>query len=248
MSYPLVIITTMELGLLDEATELVEKANANLKPELVAGADARVVLAKYARLKKLVSYGEAMMARRVDDASAVAHATGTSMGQAKKTVETGAALEQTPEIGVALATGEISVDQAGEIAKAEQARPGSASDLLSVAHSESFQVLRDQARKVELDAAQSRGLGERQRKARSARSFCDDLGMVTIHLRLQPHVGTSIVNRAEAKAARLFRAAKKEGRQEPFERHLADAYAGMRAPWRVVPPRGPPGAPSWSCW
>ncbi|MGH2734920.1 MAG: HNH endonuclease [Actinomycetota bacterium] len=51
--------------------------------------------------------------------------------------------------------------------------------------------------------------------------------MVNIHLSLEPHVGTPIVNRAEAEAARLYRAAKKENRAEPFERHLADAYAGM---------------------
>jgi hypothetical protein len=71
------------------------------------------------------------------------------------------------------------------------------------------------------------GLGERQKQARSARSFTDELGMVNINLRFQPHVGTPIVNRADAEAARLYRAAKKTGDQEPFERYLADAYAKM---------------------
>jgi hypothetical protein len=42
-----------------------------------------------------------------------------------------------------------------------------------------------------------------------------------------PHVGTPIVARAEAEAARLARAAKKNGDQEPFEAHLADAYAAL---------------------
>jgi hypothetical protein len=51
--------------------------------------------------------------------------------------------------------------------------------------------------------------------------------MVNLYLRLEPHVGTPIVNRAEAEAARLYRRAKREGDQEPFERHLADAYASM---------------------
>ena len=39
--------------------------------------------------------------------------------------------------------------------------------------------------------------------------------------------GTPIVNRAEAEAARLHRQAGKEDRKEPFERHLADAYARL---------------------
>lgn len=50
-----------------------------------------------------------------------------------------------------------------------------------------------------------------------------------MHLALEPHIGTPIVNRAEAEAARLHRAAKKKDKAEPFERHLADAYAAMLA-------------------
>jgi hypothetical protein len=172
---------------------------------------------------------KAVLARRIDDAGAVALATGTSMGRAKKTVETGAALRAAPEVGDALAGGEISLDQAGEIAKAEQLKPGSASGLLEVAKKESFHVLRDEARRIRLNAEQHRGLGQRQKEARSARSYTDDLGMVNINLRFQPHVGTPIVNRADAEAGRLYRDAKSNGNREPFECHLADAYAMLLA-------------------
>jgi HNH endonuclease len=47
---------------------------------------------------------------------------------------------------------------------------------------------------------------------------------VHVHLALEPHVGTPIVARAEVEAARIARAA---DRKEPFERHLADAYAAV---------------------
>jgi len=218
----------MRFAEIDNALELLEKANSKLDPDAVSAAGANELLAKYARAEKLASYGRAVLAGRVD-AAAVARATGTSMGQAKKTVETGAALRDAPEVGDALARGEVSLDQAGEIAKAEQARPGSAGELLTVARAESFHVLREKARTIRLEAEQSRGLGERQKEARSARSYNDELGMVNIHLRLQPHVGTPIVNRAEAEADRLYKAAKKVGETEPFERHLADAYAQMLA-------------------
>jgi hypothetical protein len=125
--------------------------------------------------------------------------------------------------------GDISLEQATEIARAEEVRPGSASELLRTAETESFQALREKARKTVLEAEQKRGLGERQREARGARSYLDVLGMMNIHLRLQPHVGVPIVHRAEAEAARLAKAAKKEGTKEPFERFLADAYAKLLA-------------------
>jgi hypothetical protein len=211
----------MEFGILDEAAALVEKANSNLDPELVRVEEARTLLDAYAKVERLASYGRAVLARRVDAAAAVARAMGTSMGQAKKAVETGAVLVDAPTVGDALARGVVSLDQANEIAKAEQARPGSAGDLLTVAKEESFHVLREKARKVRLEAEQSRGLGERQNEARSARSYSDELGMVNIHLCLQPHVGTPIVNRADAEADRLYRAAKSNGEAEPFERHLS---------------------------
>ncbi|MGI8519639.1 MAG: hypothetical protein ACR2MC_03355, partial [Actinomycetota bacterium] len=89
--------------------------------------------------------------------------------------------------------------------------------------------LRDKARTIVLEAEQTRGLAERQHDARSASSYRDQLGMVNLNLVLEPHVGTPIVNRAEAEAeaAWLYRKAKEEGRAGPFERCLADAYAGM---------------------
>src|ERR687891_2616057 len=116
-----------------DVVEGLEKANANLEAELLPVDSARDLLDEYARAEKLVSYGKAVLARRIDDAAAVARATGTSMGQAKKTLETGAALKDAPEVGDALARGDVSLDQAGEIAKAERARPSCSEELPSVA-------------------------------------------------------------------------------------------------------------------
>jgi len=210
-----------------EAITFAEKSNADLQPELMTAEDRRALLAEYTRLKKLAAYGETVLAPTLDDPGELAKVTGTSVGRAKATIETAKALRDADEVADAFAEGDISLDQAGEIARAEKAKPGSATELLETAETQSFQVLKERSRKVVLEAEQRRGLGERQREARTARSYSDELGMINFHLRLQPHVGTSIVNRAEAEAQRLFKAAKKEQRQEPFERHLADAYAAM---------------------
>ena len=119
------------------------------------------------------------------------------------------------------------MDQATEIARAEKACPGVSSELLAMAHEESFHVLKEKSRKVVLEAEQHRGLAERQHNSRRARSFSDELGMMHINLCLEPHVGTPIVNRAEAEGGRLCREARKERAREPFECHLADAYAAL---------------------
>ena len=92
--------------------------------------------------------------------------------------------------------GDVSLDQAAEIAKAEESCPGAASELVKTAQERPFHVLKDEARRVKLEAEQHRGLAERQHAARSARWHNDELGMTNIHLRLEPHVGTPIVARA----------------------------------------------------
>ena len=224
---------------MDEAIKQIEKSNIDLEPEVLDAHAVRELLSRYAKAKKLVSYGETMLAAKLGDAEVVARTTGVSVGKAKATVDTGNSLKSADEVRDAFKSGEISVDQASEIATAEQASPGSSTELLKVAQDESFQTLREKSRKVVLEAEQHRGLAERQHQARKARSYRDELGMIAITLLLEPHVGVPMVNRAEAEAGRLFRAAKKDGRPEPFERYLADAYAGLFSTGPTVPARKP---------
>ena len=212
-----------------EAIAFAEKGNADLEPELMTSEDAKELMAEYARLEKLAAYGRTVLAQKLDDPEELARVSGTSVRRAKTVVETAKALKTSDEVSGVFSRGGISLEQASEIARAAVAKPGSASKLLETAGAESFQVLRERCRKTVLEAEQGRGLGEKQREARSGRSYTDELGMMNVHLRLQPHVGTPLVNRAEAAAGRLFRAAQKTGSQEPFERHLADAYASMLA-------------------
>lgn len=227
MSQGVGIIGFMKTVAIDEAVTWLEKANADLEPELLTDPAAREMFAAFARAEKLASFGKTMLARRMNDAAAVAKVAGTSVGKAKASLEAGNALAQAPEVRTAFRRGGISLDQAAEIARAEVAKPGCASDLLDAAGTESFQVLREKSRKIVLEAAQKKGLAERQREARSARRYVDELGMVHVHLAWEPHVGTPLANRAETEAARLYREAKKAGEPEPFERYLADAYAAM---------------------
>ena len=117
-----------------------EKANADLEPELLPAPAARRLLASYARARRLVDFGIAGLSRKVDDASAVARVTGTSMGHAKAVVSTGKVMGACEELAAALQHGDVSLDQAAEIASAEESAPGAAKELVAVARSEAFHV------------------------------------------------------------------------------------------------------------
>lgn len=236
---------------IDLALEMLEKANAELQSELLTAEDARVQLSKYARAHKLTGFGMAEISRKVNDAATVAKASGSSMAKAKSVVATGRAIKDSPELGEALRHGEVSLDQAAEIAVAAGAAPAAVPGLIDAARDEGFHVLRDVARKAKLEAEQHHGLAQRQHEARSGRSYADELGMVNIHLRFEPHIGVPFVARAEAEAQRRHREArraasddamparigdivtgrdgKRSRKVEPFERYLADAYADMLA-------------------
>ena len=223
----------MSFSPVDDAIELLEKANADLAPELLTRDAARRLLEAYARAEKLASFGKAALTRKIDDASEVAKITGTSVGKARETVATGKVMGTSDELSDALQHGDVSLDQAARIAVAEEAAPGSARDLIEVAKKGSFTVLTDAARRVKLDADQHHDLGARQHAARSARSHPDELGMIHINLALEPHIGTPIVNRAEAEASRLYRKANKDGT-------IAVSYTHLTLPtivWSELPRR-----------
>ena len=208
------------------AIEDIEKENANLQPELLSAQRARELMAAYSRAERLVAFGIAALSRKLSEEE-VARATGSSVARAKTVIETGHVMAGCEELSSALRHGEVSLDQAAAIAAAEQSAPGAARGLVAVAQEQPFHVLRERARKAKLEAEQHRDLGARQHAGRKARSYTGELGMVHIHLELEPHIGTPLVARTEAEAQRLGREAKKAKRQEPFERHLADAYAKL---------------------
>ena len=91
-----------------EAVTWLEKANADLEPELLSAQAAREQLALYARAEKLTAYGTTVLARRLDDASEVARMSGVSIGKAKAAVDTGKALTEADEVRDAFKGGDIS--------------------------------------------------------------------------------------------------------------------------------------------
>jgi hypothetical protein len=113
----------MDEVLIDHAIELLEKANADLEPELLSASAARDLRTSFARARRLVDFAITGLSRRLDDASEIARTTGTSMAKAKDIVSTGKVLATSDALSNALEHGDISMEQASEIAKAEEPRP-----------------------------------------------------------------------------------------------------------------------------
>ncbi len=104
------------------AIEELEKENANLQPELLSAAHARELMAAYARAERLVSFGLAALSRKLEQAE-VARLTGSSLGKARSVVATSTVMAASEDLSSALQDGEISLDQAVEIAAAEESAP-----------------------------------------------------------------------------------------------------------------------------
>ena len=68
------------------------------------------------------------------------------MGAAKTVGSAGKTMSHSDELSAALRHGNISLDEAAEIAAAEESAPGAATELVAIAQTESFHVLKDKAR------------------------------------------------------------------------------------------------------
>ena len=211
----------MERHYIVEAVEFATKANRVLSPDQWSDAEAREMLGHYALLEKLAAYGKTAAAARLNDAGGLARASGTSMGKAREALRTAEQAAKTPELAEAMRAGELSLDQATEIAKTETVAPGSVGPLLErVRGGAPVHVLRDDARRRRLQAQNPTDLARRQHEGRFLRHGITDNGNIRLEAELEPHVGTLLVNGLRDEAKKLSREAKAA---EPFERYLADA-------------------------
>ena len=204
--------------------ELVRRCRAALAafdPVLLASDDAAALVPELAQLEKACASAKARAAGRAAlPAEQLARTSGSSVGAAKAAIDTTNALGSCPDTADALAKGEVSLEQAGEIAKTEKERPGSESELLKLAHNSGLKILKERARKLRHGAIGADELHRRQVAARKFRHWTNDLGNIAFTGELPPDVGVPFVNRLEAETDRVRAAAKKRG--GPLEER--DAY------------------------
>src|SRR5439155_20310576 len=131
--------------------------------------------------------------------------SGTSTIEADRDLATVERVHDLVDTREALVRGELSLDQADEIAKTEQVCPGSEGDMLGAARNEPLRALKDRGRKTRAAVLDPEELHERQHKARTFRHWRDELGMVRISGAVVPEVGIPVVNRLDAETDRQWK-------------------------------------------
>ncbi|HEX7168051.1 MAG TPA: HNH endonuclease signature motif containing protein [Acidimicrobiales bacterium] len=155
-----------------------------------------------------------------DGAHWLAARSGESVSAARAALEVAGALGGGGCAGTAaaVASGELSLAQAREIASAVRANPGCEAELLEAARSSGFAGLREAARRRRHEGIGVEELHRRQRRARRFRWWTDELGMVAFAGALPPEDGVPLVNRVDAAADRLWRAARRRARADDDRR------------------------------
>ena len=135
----------------------------------------------------------------------MARSAGSTAGAARAALGTVKAVDACPATKDALAAGEVSLEQAREIASV----PEHEAELLELARTSGSRAVKDAARKLRLEAIDPEELSAKQHAAREFVHWKDDLGMIRFRGALPPSVGVSFVNRLDAETDREWRAAKR---------------------------------------
>ena len=224
-----------------EAAGALRRALGGLEPSVYGAGDAAALAEVLSLTEKACAAARLLLAARAvacgahrdegvaDPARWVARQAGTTRRQAKDALSTAASLSSCPATKEALLAGKVSILQAQEITKAQEALPGTEADLIEVATSGDLSALRDEVRARQLEAVTPAELHLRQVAARRFRHWRDALGMICFEGALPPETGIPMVTRIERDAARRHRAARHQGAPERFEAHAADALVALIA-------------------
>ena len=233
------MMLTSEAARVLEAAETFLAAVIEFEPASAPGADCVAVAAACARVEKGASglrvlagaHAVEAGAHRADGVSDpvswVARQGGTTGAEARQSLELARSLAAHPETRTALLEGSVSLGQAKEIARAEEEAPGQEHELLEVATHADLTTLREETRRRRLSCTEPGALHMAQLRARRFRHWKDGLGMVCFDGALPPESGIPLVTRIEREAARLRRAAMRDGAAERFWAHAADALVRL---------------------
>ena len=159
-------------------------------------------------------------------AQVLAHATGTSIAEARRAIGTGKAMRSQPELAAAAMAGELSRHQAALVAIATSANPGAMDKMLDKARTASLSELADEAGRATAGAGDLEAQRRQVYAERSVRHWTDPYGRAHLALAGLPEHSAQIMAAIRPFADQAFEAARKAGR---FERPEAYAYDGLVA-------------------
>jgi hypothetical protein len=158
----------------------------------------------------------------------LASQTGTSVGQARDTLDTGQRLEQHPEIADAARAGELSATQTAMICAGANADPESAARLIETAKRSSVAELRDEVARTKAAAATDLEARRQEIRARRRlRAWTDLEGVWQLRASGNVEDGAQIMAALTSISNDLFHAARCQGRREPPEAYAFDALVQL---------------------
>ncbi|MGH8983110.1 MAG: DUF222 domain-containing protein [Acidimicrobiia bacterium] len=188
-------------------------------PALVSAPDASRVLDDAAAIEKMAATLKSLAAARVAETDAwkrngersaahdLARTTGTSVGQAKETLETGRKLRDLPATADAAKKGELSSQQAAAIADAASADPDAEERLLETSKSSTLGELRDACARAKANVSDLEARRRRIHERRSLRNWVDGEGAGHLHLCDNPEAIAQLMTRIEPVRDELFNTA-----------------------------------------
>jgi hypothetical protein len=216
-----------------------QRCIADLDAGALEGDEAMELCARFAEVERLGAAGRLVTAERVKAtevwrrggsrtaADWVARHTGADPERAKDGLETAERLADCPVVASELRAGRLSEQQAHVIVDAVAVRPDAEASLVEFARSNSLRRLREQCRKVKAADVSAADEYRAVYTSRAYRTWIGRDGAVCGSFRFTADVGAAFMAAVEERKAQHVKAARREGRREPFEAYAADALAEL---------------------
>ncbi|MGH8774753.1 MAG: DUF222 domain-containing protein [Jiangellaceae bacterium] len=211
-----------------------------LDPDRVAGRDAADLWGAFDRIERLGAAAKTLLARRVAEvhhpdragvqtaAEDLARRGGTTTGAARDVLDTSTRLANLQGVEAAVRRGELSVAQAAVVSGAAAVDPGAEQRLLALASRASLPELREECARVRAAAdPDPDATNRRLHAARRLRRFTDPEGAWTLIAKGTPQAGAALNTALDPIIDEIFRAARRAGRQEPYEAYAFDALLAL---------------------
>jgi hypothetical protein len=224
---------------LSELEEAMASFASGFEPGLVSAGEAEGVMERAARIEHMAATVKALAAARVaatelwrlggdrTPAHMLARRSGEPVSQAAQELENAQRLGAHPKTDAAARKGRLSPQQTAAITDAAEADPGAEDDLLDLAERASLPELRDEAARRKAAVTDLAERHARIRKERCGREWTDAEGAWNFHARGTPEDGATIMATLGVIRDRLFKKARAEGRREPPEAYLFDAFCSL---------------------
>ena len=219
--------------------EELQRCVADLDVGGLSGDEAMELCARFAQVERLGAAGRLLTAERVKAtevwrrgglrtaADWVARQTGAEAERAKEGLETAERLAACPVVAGAVRSGRLSEAQAHVIVDALAVRPDAESRLVEFAETNSLRRLRDECRRVKNADVSAADEYKKVHESRAVKTWTGRDGATCGSFRFTADAGAAFLAALEERKAKHVKAARREGRREPFDAYAADALVEL---------------------